>query len=105
MRKVHRQMNHVSHPSWIYPHTNYESQTTVLEISELKLLLFYNILAEVQGHKHMMEQNKFPMNETADFIGKILPKIHTENGMVLLFPDHSDIASKVCIYPPSKPWE
>ena len=105
MHVLYRHTSHSSHPSLIRPHNNYEPQITASEILDLKLLLFYNILAEVEGHRHMIEQKKFPINETKTFIDEILPQIHTNGMMTSFFPDHPNIVSKVLIHPPNKPWE
>ena len=105
MFSVHQAMSHSAHSSLLRQQQNYEKQSVSLEIADLKMLLFYNILAEVEGHRHMLSQNIFPYNETKKFLDKILIQIHTNKKMPSLFPDHPAIVSKVCIHPPEKPWE
>ena len=105
MFNVHQAMSHSAHASLLRPQKNYEKQAVSLEISDLKLLLFYNILAEVEGHRHMLSQNIFPYSETKKFIDKMLIQIRTNGGIPSLFPDHPNIVSKVCIHPPGQPWE
>ena len=105
MFRVHHAMSHSVHSSLLRLQQNYEKPTVSLEIADLKMLLFYNILAEVEGHRHMLSQNIFPYNETKKFLDKILIQIHTNKKMPSLFPDHPAIVSKVCIHPPGKPWE
>ena len=101
---VHREMSHSAHPSLLRPQQDFNPQIISYEIYDLAILLFYNILAEVEGHKHMISENEFPSDVTRKFIDEMLELLNRNKTFPSLFPDHSSIASKVLIHPPGHPW-
>ena len=93
------------HSSLLRPQTNYDKETTASELYDLQLLLFFNILAEVEGHGDMIKKDLFPYHKSKQFIDSILPLLRQNGRMISFFPDHPDIASKVYIHPPGAPWK
>ena len=71
----------------------------------IELLSFFNILAELNGHKAMMDKKMFPYAETFDFAEKMRTKLVKDGKMGSLFPDHPDVVKKVLIHPPGFPWK
>lgn len=71
----------------------------------IELLSFFNILAELNGHKVMIEKKLIPYQEIFDFVEKMRTKLVKDGKMGSLFPDHPDVAKKVLIHPPSIPWD
>ncbi|MGI0007353.1 MAG: hypothetical protein ACREAR_05085 [Nitrosotalea sp.] len=71
----------------------------------IELLSFFNILAELNGHKAMMAQNIISRQEIFDFMEKMRAKLVRDGKMGSLFPDHPDVAKQVMIHPPGSPWD
>ena len=104
MKNAYRQWSGSTHASLLRFQSNYNKQITASEIHYLQIFLFYNILAEVEGHQNMIP-NQFPYVQTKEFIDKMTTILNKKGGLPLLFPDNPTIASKVIIHPPGKPWE
>lgn len=71
----------------------------------IELLSFFNINCELNGHRKMIEEEKFPVKEVIDFSEKLRAKLVRGGKMHSLFPDRPEIAKKVMLHPPGKPWE
>ena len=95
MYETYRQLSTDVHPSSRRLQNNYEKEQTTLEITALKFLLFYNILAEVEGHGAMIRNNLFPYRDTCKFLEKMEGMLSRDGQMQLWIPDNPNILSKV----------
>ncbi len=71
----------------------------------IELLSFFNINCELNGHRQMIKENKFPIDEVRSFSEKLRAKLARNGKMHSLFPDKPEIAKKLILHPPGPPWE
>ena len=71
----------------------------------IELLSFFNIVAEVNGLKTLIQEEKISGSEIMSFAEKMRAELVKDGKMYSLFPDHQDIAKKVMIHPPGPPWD
>ncbi len=84
--------------------SGYEKEETGDIFELIELLSFFNILAQANGHKEMMDERKYPIAELTEFVEKIRGVLAKDGKMSSLFPDHPEIINKLIISPPRAPW-
>lgn len=105
MNVLYRDLSNSVHSSFIRPQIKYDKQITEQGLVDVELLLFYNLVAEIEGHKGMIKAKLFPLKESMEFMEKMRAVLVKDGKLPSLFPDHPDIISKVMIHPPGSPWE
>ena len=76
-----------------------------MKINRLKLLLYYNIAAEIEGQKRITANNAFTRNKSIVFADRMARQISQNGNIDSLFPDHPDIIPKFDCHPSGPPWE
>ena len=105
MIQIHSDWNTSAHPSLARSLPEYNKKNTSNEINSLKLLLYYNIAAEIEGQKRITANDAFTRNESIQFLDKMAERISQNGNIGSLFPDNPDIIPKFVCHPPSSPWE
>ena len=105
MIELHSELNTSAHPSLVRPLPEYNKENTANEINRLKLLLYYNIAAEIEGQKHITANDAFTRNKSIVFADKMARQISQNGNIDSLFPDHPDIIPKFDCHPSGPPWE
>lgn len=105
VNNIHSNLSGSTHPSFTKPQIQYDEKRINKMLRDTELLLFYNIVAEIEGHSNMIESNLFPLQESVTFMEKMRSVLVQEGRLASLFPDHPDIASRVRFHPPGSPWE
>ena len=105
MKISYKDLSNSTHSSLIRQQFAYDKQFTEKILKDVELFLFYNLLAEIEGHKEMIRSKLFPIKESLEFMEKMRAVLVTDGKLPSLFPDHPDIISKVMIHPPGSPWE
>ena len=105
MEKLHRDLSQSTHSNFMKPQPKYDKETTHKMLRDMEILLFYNLVAEIEGHKEMIKAGQFPMQESNAFLERIRAALVTNGELANLFPNHPDIASKVFVHPPGPPWD
>jgi len=103
MNILYHDLSNSIHSSLLRPQIKYDKELTDKVLRDVELLLFYNLLAEVEGHKRMISANLFPIKESTEFLEKMRAILVTDGKLPSLFPDHPDILSRVMIHPPGSP--
>lgn len=105
INNLYSSMSTSTHSSFIKSYRPYDKKSHDKTLRDLELLLFYNLIATISGHKDMIEAGLFPFNESKAFMEKMRSILTQDGRLPFLFPDHPDIASRVNIHPPGPPWE
>lgn len=106
-RKTYGLFSASSHGSMIRVQQMREySKEEIGDLFELiELLSFFNINCELNGHRQMIKENKFPVDEVINFSEKLRSRLARDGKMHSLFPDKPEIAKKIILHPPGSPWE
>lgn len=105
VNNIYSSMSESTHPSFTQSQIQYDKERIDKMLRDTELLLFYNLVAEIEGHSNMIETNLFPFQESWTFMEKMRSMLVQEGRLVSLFPDHRDIVSRVRVHPPGSPWE
>lgn len=105
LNNLHSSMSTSTHSSFIKSQMPYDRKSTDKMFQDLALLLFYNLIAVMAGHKDMIEAGLFPFSKSKVFVEKMRSMLVQDGRLPFLFPDHPEIVSKVNIHPPGSPWE
>jgi len=84
---------------------SYNKEAIHKTLRDVEFLLFYNIVAEIEGHGDMIGSGLFPFDESRAFVDKTLAVLKTDEGFPSLFPDHQSIATRVRVHPDCPPWK
>ncbi|CAD6368619.1 hypothetical protein NMT12_120107 [metagenome] len=102
---LYHHLSNSTHSSFMRHQIQYDKELTNKIFEDVELLLFYNLVAEIEGHKRMINSKLFPIKESMVFMEKMRALLVKDGKLASLFPDHPDILSKVMIHPPGYPWE